>query len=71
MSCFILLGAWTQKAIWLQAATVMIGSAAVMRTLSVASSQADFALQFIVIEAVIAALLGYASTVAGRTAPAE
>ena len=55
-------GAWRMNSHWIQAAGILLGSAAVMRTLAWVLHDAAFATSFIVIEAVGAALLILAAT---------
>jgi hypothetical protein len=61
LSVLILLGAVQQRAPWLWAGALMLGSAAVLRTLAWAAHGADLATTFIVIELAFAALLAFAA----------
>ena len=56
------LGVFQEKRHWFQAAVLLIGGAAVMRTLAWAAHGAEFATQFIAIEAAMAALLLFAAS---------
>ena len=58
----VLLGALTAQAHWLQAASLLFGGAAIMRTLAWAMHGADFAGLFIAVEVVTTAILLFAST---------
>ena len=51
------LGVWKRRATWLYGAAMLLGSAAVFRTVSTVLHDAPFATQFIVFEGVFAALL--------------
>lgn len=61
LSVLILLGAVQQRAHWLWAGALMLGSAAVLRTLAWAAHGADLATTFIAIELAFAALLAFAA----------
>lgn len=58
----VLLGAITAQAHWLQAASLLFGGAAIMRTLAWAMHGADFAEVFILAEIVSTALLLFAAS---------
>ena len=62
MSAMILVGVIKLEPRWLRAAAMLVGGAAVVRTLAWAIQDAAFAAQFIVIEVVIAALLFFAAS---------
>ena len=51
------LGAWWRDATWLHAAALLLGGAAVFRTLAWALHGADLAVQFILIETLVTVLL--------------
>ncbi len=53
----ILLGVWKQERIWLYCGAMLLGGAAVIRTLSWAAHGADLATTFIVSEIVMMAIL--------------
>ncbi|MEP5766013.1 MAG: DUF4345 family protein [Halieaceae bacterium] len=53
----ILLGVFTLNRTWLHAAALLIGGAAVARTLAWALQDAAFATEFIIVEAVVAVLV--------------
>ncbi len=53
----ILLGAWTRKRTWLLCGAMLLGGAAVIRTLAWAAHGAEFATGFIVAEVVMTAIL--------------
>ena len=62
----LLIGAWKERAGWLEAAAILLGSAAVMRTLAWAAHGADFAPVFIGAEVLTAVVAGFtAKLVAG------
>ena len=54
---FCFLGAYLKKGVWLYAASIILGSAAVFRSLAWALHGADFATDFIVAEVVMTVLL--------------
>ncbi|MAE94745.1 MAG: hypothetical protein CL910_08810 [Deltaproteobacteria bacterium] len=62
LGTFILLGAIRRERPWLLAGAILLGGAAVVRSLSTVFHGAPFATQFIAIEAIIAALLVFAAT---------
>jgi hypothetical protein len=62
MSAMILVGVVHLEARWLRAAAMLVGGAAVMRTLAWAIHDAAFAARFIVIEVAIAALLLFSAS---------
>lgn len=68
LSALILLGAIRQQPHWLQAAALLLGGAALFRSVAWALHGADFATRFIAIEALIAGLLLFAASKAPRNA---
>jgi hypothetical protein len=62
MSAMILVGVVKLEPRWLRAAAMLVGGAAVVRTLAWAFHDAAFATRFIVIEVVIAALLFFSAS---------
>ena len=54
---FCFLGAYLKQGVWLYAASIILGSAAVFRSLAWALHSADFATDFIVAEVVMTVLL--------------
>ena len=56
-SAMILLGAATRRPHWLQAAAMLVGGAAIVRTLAWAFHDAAFATQFIAVELVVTGVL--------------
>ena len=68
-SAMVFIGAWTVRTEWLQAAALLVGGAAVMRTVAFAVHDAPFPTAFIVTEAVMAAILIVSSIALSKTAP--
>ena len=66
-AALVALGVVQSKRHWFQAAALLLGCAAVMRTLAWAIHDAEFAARFVAIEVVMAALL----LVAASKAPAD
>ena len=62
MSAMIFVGAIKAEPRWLRAAAMLVGGAAVVRTLAWAIQDAAFATQFIAVELVFAALLFFAAS---------
>ena len=64
-----LIGAWTARTEWLLAAAMLVGGAAVMRTVAFAAHDAPFAALFIGIEVVMATILVASAVVLSKTPP--
>jgi hypothetical protein len=62
LGTMILVGIFRREGTWLRAAALMLGLAAAMRTLAWGVHGADFALPFILIEALFCALLLFAAS---------
>ncbi len=64
-----LIGAWTARREWLLAAAMLVGGAAVMRSVAFAAHDAPFAALFIGIEVVMATILVASAVVLSKTPP--
>lgn len=58
---FCVLGAWQLHRVWLWAAAIMFGGAAIFRTLAWIAHGAEFATTFVIVEIVLAGMLLIAS----------
>ena len=65
-SAIVFIGAWTVRTEWLLAAALLVGGAAVMRTVAFAVHDAPFATAAIVVEVVMAGMLVVSSFALSR-----
>ena len=70
-SAIVFIGAWTVRTGWLLAAALLVGGAAVMRTVAFAVHDAPFATAAIVVEVVMAGMLVVSSFALSRSAKGQ
>ena len=66
IGALVLIGVWTLRTEWLLAAAVLLGGAAVMRTVAFVAHDAPFATAFVALEVVLAGILVVSSIALSR-----